>query len=409
MSEREDRALQQLQANIIGQLTGRVYLRDWQHAAKTFLPGGQGNAGKVKFTFHTYFSINNQAWNPPKDMTNYGLLVKSVKLPTFNMDVQEMNQYNRKRLIQSKIKYQPIDITFHDDNLSQVTAMWDAYYRYNYADSWNPVVSQFASTGGNGPGALKNFNRRNIYDESISGDTEYGYRGDVRGDSASDGVGPPSPYSDGEKVPFFNNITVYGLWAGNYIAYTLINPLITTFNHDTYAYDDGRGTMENRMTIDYETVLYNSGTIKDGDNNETGEVPGFMTDANYDNRDSPLEQGGSNPGDIFKRMNLMGGEGNTLADLRTLGQLYDGGLDTVVDSAKNAAGNFLKETVLNKLGLGPKADTDAWIPTERTSGSMIGINNQKPVATQAVPATPPVTPPAAPPAGTQQNTGGGTT
>ena len=68
---------------------------------------------------------------------------------------------------------------------------------------------------------------------------------------------------DGEKVPFFNNITVYGLWAGNFIAYTLINPIITTFGHDTYDYADGGGTMQNRMTINYETVVYNTGKIGD--------------------------------------------------------------------------------------------------------------------------------------------------
>ena len=382
--------LQQLQANIIGQLTGRVYLRDWQHAAKTFLPGGQSNAGKVKFTFHTYFSINEQAYRPPPGQ-NYGLLVKSVKLPTFNIDVQEMNQYNRKRLIQSKIKYQPIDISFHDDNASQITALWDAYYRYNYADSWNPVTSEFGGTV-----TPKNFNRRNIYDESISGDTEYGYRGDARG--AGD-----DPQNAGEKIPFFNNITVYGLWAGKFVAYTLINPVITTFDHDTYDYSDGRGTMQNRMTINYETVLYNTGDIDEKDGSQ---IPGFKAPANYDNRESPLEQGGSNPGDIFKRMSELGAEGATLEDIRTLGQLYDGGLDTVVDSAKNAASNWLKESVLNQLGLGPKADTDAFFPTAGASGNMVKISNG-PVTQAAIkPKTPP---PAAgetatTPAGTQINT-----
>ena len=46
--------------NILDQLTGRVYLRDYTHAAKNFLPGNMGNAGKVKFTFHTWFQIRAQ-------------------------------------------------------------------------------------------------------------------------------------------------------------------------------------------------------------------------------------------------------------------------------------------------------------------------------------------------------------
>jgi len=360
MSEQLDKALQQLQNSILDQLTGRVYLRDYTHAAKNFLPGGQGNAGKVKFTFHTWFQINPSAYQPPTGQ-NYGLLVKTIKLPTFNIDVQEMNQYNRKRLIQSKIKYQPIEITFHDDNMSQVTAMWDAYYRYNYADAWNPIVAPFSTAP-----AIKDYNRRNIYDPSISGDTEYGYRGDARSEGGNRADG-------GEKIPFFNNITVYGMWAGQFIAYTLINPIITAFDHDTYDYADGGGTMQNRMTINYETVVYNTGAIGDiGPDSEGSDlVTGFAGPDSYDRRESPLEQGGSNPLDILKRMENLG-EGSILDDIRTLGQLADGGLDTIIDSAKNQIQDGLTNAVLGALGLGGDTDT----PTNASTPSIVNIANQ---------------------------------
>jgi hypothetical protein len=349
MSEQVDKAKQQILGSILDQLTGRVYLRDWQHAAKTFIPGNFGNAGKVKFTFHTYFSINEQAYQPPTGQ-NYGLLVKSIKLPTFNMEVQELNQYNRKRLIQSKIKYQPIDITFHDDNASQITAMWDAYYRYNFADAWNPMVDPNGTQ-------IKNFNRRNIYDPSISGDTEYGYRGDARGDGGA-------IQSGGEKVPFFNNITIYGMWAGTYIAYTLINPIITTFDHDTYDYADGAGTMQNRMTIDYETVIYNTGK-------QTDELPPAFnsSSANYDKTPSPLEQGGSNPADLAK---LWANRDNNTENIQVLGRLYDGGVDTLIDSAKKQVREGLKEAALGALGLG--GDTN--VPTNASTPAVVNIANQ---------------------------------
>lgn len=352
--------LQQLQNSILDQLTGRVYLRDYTHAQKNFLPGGMANAGKVKFTFHTWFQINPSAYQPPTGQ-NYGLLVKTIKLPTFNINVQEMNQYNRKRLIQSKIKYQPIEITFHDDNMSQVTAMWDAYYRYNYADAWNPIVAPFS----NAP-AIKDYNRRNIYDPSISGDTEYGYRGDARSEGGNRADG-------GEKIPFFNNITVYGMWAGQYIAYTLINPIITSYDHDTYDYADGGGTMQNRMTIDYETVIYNTGAIGDigPDSDGSEEVAGFAGPDSYDRRESPLEQGGSNPLDILKRMENLG-QGSILDDIRTLGQLADGGLDTIIDSAKNQIQDGLTNAVLDALGLGGNTDT----PTNASTPSIVNIANQ---------------------------------
>jgi hypothetical protein len=361
MSEQVDKALQQLQNNILDQFTGRVYLRDYTHAAKNFLPGGMANAGKVKFTFHTWFQINPSAYQPPTGQ-NYGLLVKTIKLPTFNMDVQEMNQYNRKRLIQSKIKYQPIEVSFHDDNASQVTAMWDAYYRYNYADAWNPIVAPFTNAT-----AEKDYNRRNIYDPSISGDTEYGYRGDARGEGGNRADG-------GEKVPFFNNITVYGMWAGQFIAYTLINPVITSFDHDTYDYADGGGTMQNRMTINYETVVYNTGAIgdigPDGDASEL--VTGFANPDSYDRRESPLEQGSSNPGDILNNIASLGGDDSLLEKARTIGQIYDGGLDTVVDSAKKTVQEGITNAVLGALGIGGDTNT----PTNASSPSMVNIANQ---------------------------------
>ena len=353
------RAREDLKTGIVDALTGRVYLRDYTHAAKTFLPNAQGNSGKVKFTFHTVFDINEGAIVAnPTTGNNLGLLVKSVKLPTFNIEVQEMNQYNRKRLIQSKIKYQPIDITFHDDNASQVTAIWDAYYRYNYADAWNPVVNPWQGASKGSPGA---FNRRNIYDPSISGDTEYGYRGDVRGD-----IGDARTQS-GEKVPFFNNITIYGMWAGTYIAYTLINPVITTFDHDTYDYADGAGTMQNRMTIDYETVIYNTGEQTDD------MPPAFGKDsANYDKTKSPLDQGGNNPADIAKLWQRFNDGDISFADLQALLRRGTEGLDGPLDTGRRMLQEGARAAALAALGLG--GDTN--FPTNASTPAVVNIANQ---------------------------------
>ena len=353
-----DRLLDGIQTGIVDQLTGRVYLRDYTHAAKNFLPGGMANAGKVKFTFHTWFQINPSAYQPPTGQ-NYGLLVKTIKLPTFNMDVQEMNQYNRKRLIQSKIKYQPIEVSFHDDNASQITAMWDAYYRYNYADAWNPIVAPFTNAT-----AEKDYNRRNIYDPSISGDTEYGYRGDARSEGGNRAEG-------GEKIPFFNNITVYGMWAGQFIAYTLINPVITSFDHDTYDYADGGGTMQNRMTINYETVVYNTGKIGDiGPDSEGSElVTGFAGPDSYDRRESPLEQGGNNP---FGPYPPGGGFDNFTDFTRTASEIYNDGGKGIISSAKKAVTEGIKNAVLGALGIGGDTNT----PTNASSPSMVNIANQ---------------------------------
>jgi hypothetical protein len=95
-----------------GAFFGSDFLRDYTHASKTFRPNAYQNAPKFKFLFHVYFQLNPTGL--PE--TNYGLLVKTVKLPSFTFETSTLNQYNRKRIIQTKIKYDPITIAFHDDN-----------------------------------------------------------------------------------------------------------------------------------------------------------------------------------------------------------------------------------------------------------------------------------------------------
>jgi hypothetical protein len=264
--------------------------------------------------------------------------------------------------------------------------MWDAYYRYNYADAWNPTVAPW-----NNAPAIKDYNRRNIYDPSISGDTEYGYRGDARSEGGNRAEG-------GEKVPFFNNITVYGMWAGNYIAYTLINPIITQFDHDTYDYADGAGTMQNRMTIDYETVVYNTGEIGDigPDSDGSEEVAGFAGPDSYDRRESPLLQGGNNLFGPFPPRNPF--DEDSISDfIGSAYSIYDNA-EGIVDSVFDAAQAGLTEAVLNALGLGGDTDT----PTNGATPSIVNIANQGIVTgannnnTQGSP----------PPAGSQNNGNG---
>ena len=45
-----------------------------------------------------------------------------------------VQQYNKKRNIQTKITYDPSYNSFHDDNYGVTTALWETYYRYYYKD-----------------------------------------------------------------------------------------------------------------------------------------------------------------------------------------------------------------------------------------------------------------------------------
>jgi len=242
----------------------------------------------LKFLFHTYFTINQGVY-PAGSQTNYALLVKDVKLPSFSMDTPTLNQYNRKRIIQTKIKYDPIDISFHDDNANQSTQLWESYYNYYYNDGTRPgaVLPAAGTTGsapyGQGaPGA--SYNLRDIYQNGPVGSYDWGFSG---------GVGSGTLDSQNNtKTPFFQQITVFGFNQHQFTAYTLINPIINSFSHDTYSYADSAGTMSNKMTIDYETVVYNYGAL---DGQDPGNiVTGFGQPGHYDTTLSPISLPGSN-------------------------------------------------------------------------------------------------------------------
>jgi len=279
--------------------SGQATLRDYTHASKIFRDNGNyQNTPKFKYLFHVYFKINPEAFPDAID-NNYSVLVKTVKLPSYNIETATMNQYNRKRIVQTKIKYDPIDITFHDDNGSglgtpnlggTIRALWKAYYNYYYFDGTTPEVifsgnrgaASTPTIGGGGTIVVPTearYNDRTQYKPSITGNNDWGYIGE-------------NPNLDGVKIPFFKNITIFGFNRHLFSAYTLINPIITRFTHDTYDYAQGTGTMENQMSIDYETVIYNEGAL-DGED-PSNIVTNFGDRGNYDRRKSTNTPDGAN-------------------------------------------------------------------------------------------------------------------
>ena len=92
----------------------------------------------------------------------------------------------------------------------------------------------------------------------------------------------------------------------------MINPIINRFAHDTYNYAEGNGTMENVMTLDYETVKYFQGAI-DG-TKPSDIVAGFGAPANYDRVPSPITRPGSQAS-ILGQGGLVDGVGGVINDL----------------------------------------------------------------------------------------------
>jgi len=270
---------------------GNDYLKDYTHASKTFRTNGYENAPKLKFLFHVYFTVNTsvpvlESIYGAGQSAVLGLLCKTVDLPRYQIDVETLNQYNRKRVIQKKINYQPVTLTLHDDNGNSIRDMWYNYYAYYYKDANQPYKGRPSQSGLGVNSTLTQgfgYNVMDIYQNArVGGVYDWGYIGE----SFSDGN---SPEPSG-KPRFFKDITIFGFNQHKFVSYTLINPLISEWQHDTYDYSQGGQTMENRMTIQYETVKYGEGAI--GGVRPSSTVEGFASPQYYDQVKSPLSRPG---------------------------------------------------------------------------------------------------------------------
>lgn len=269
---------------------GNDYLRDYTHASKTFRTNGYANAPRFKFLFHVFFNINTTeipALNSVFDSANkstIGLLVKNIELPKYQIEVDTLNQYNRKRLVQKKINYQPVRCVFHDDGGDLIRTMWYNYYSYYYKDPAQQYQGVPATNGSIGPDANRSvgfgYNVRDIYDGNRQVN-DWGYIGEGYSDATSNPGGKPA---------FFKDISIYGFNQHKFVQYTLINPVITEWNHDQYDYSQDGGIMENTMSIAYETVKYYTGAV--GKSRPDTYVQGFADPNSYDTTPSPIGRPG---------------------------------------------------------------------------------------------------------------------
>ena len=226
-------------------------LRDSQTASRLFVNDAFRLAPKQKFLFHVAFNINSAACRDVTLIQRHGteidMLVKSADLPNFSIETETLNQYNRKTNIQYTHKYQPVTITFHDDNMGLINQLWQNYYTYYYADP-----NSAGKPGGFARNATKNYGS----------------------------IFAPYGLNTGSQLPFFNYITIYHMARHEYVSYTLINPIIKSWNHNKVDYA-GPGTHDNTMQLAYEAVQYGNGITTDGT------VEGFGTE-HYDTTPSPL-------------------------------------------------------------------------------------------------------------------------
>jgi len=235
-------------------LTAGTHLRDAQHAHKIYTNSNFTFAPKQKYMYHVVFQPNAEVGNSTTANSflfqkELGVLVKSTDLPSFRASVENKQQYNRKKNIQTRLDYQDIRMTLHDDNLGAVRAMLKEYYKYYFADG---------NRGTSGSQAAY-----------LPRDK---YFGDV----------PNYGLNNRKRTPFFSYITIYQLARRQWFAYTLLNPLLSAWDHGNVDSTDGSFN-EASMSVAYEGVLYSEGTV------DQNPIVGFGdAEVGYDVEPSPL-------------------------------------------------------------------------------------------------------------------------
>jgi len=275
-------------------------LADFQHASRLYVGDSFRLAPKQKFLYHVTFNINPRASAvipqlTEKHQNELNMLVKAVDLPKFSVEVDTKHQYNKKKVVQKRIDYDPVTVTFHDDNFGVTTAMWEAYYRYYYRDGNYAEVDSAGNPLGNVRGykqaseTTSPYNRGNAFGGEQYNQFRYGFDND-------------------SFEPFFRSIIIYQLSRKRYTAFTLINPVISKWQHDSMD-QTVSDFVQSMMSIDYEAVFYTRGPVSEGS------APRGFGEEHYDTTPSPNSLAGGGTTSVLGTGGVLGGGADVLNDI----------------------------------------------------------------------------------------------
>jgi len=280
-------------------------MKDYRHASRLYIDNNHKLMPKQKFLFHVVFNTDETLFVDrfnSNESYELNMLVKSCDLPKYNMSVEEKTQYNKKMYAATRIAYEPVNITFHDDHADTVNAFWKKYYEYHIADSVSMNSDlQISNT------------KDDLYDW-----------GDKR---TTNKFGMDTPNQ--RKRPYLKGIEIFVLHKQRFTSMTLVNPVIGSFSHDNLDQADGAGVLSNTMQILYETVIYKSGIVNKNN------VPGFAT-VHYDNEPSPLTVLGGGTNSIFGPGGVVDGIGSVIRNVQS------GNILGAILSASNTYNNAKK-------------------------------------------------------------------
>jgi hypothetical protein len=202
-------------------------------------------------------------------------LCKTAELPKFQIETKLMNAYNRPYSAMTKMKYDNVRLTFHDDADDNLIAFWYNYYSYYFRDSdYNESVYQYPDQHKNRQATMWGFN-------------------------------PAKSSIDYQNL--IKKIDIFTFHNNRFTQYALMNPKIAGWNQNQLDYGQNGGIVEHQVTLSYEAVKYQQGYVT------PDQFPDMML--RYDRTPSPLDPAGGGSVSILGRGGAVETASSVLKDL----------------------------------------------------------------------------------------------
>jgi hypothetical protein len=169
--------------------------------------------------------------------------VRAIDAPKFDIETETMNQYNKPRILPTKINYNPITITFWDDRSNEVNNFWRQVYNFYFYNGMRVSEAEYT-----------------ISDSNIVTDTVQGNSGRAPGYEKYG-------YYIGNKfqtMNLFSYMSLYMVSNNSCHRIDLINPYLQSMQHDQFSQEMSAELAQNTVTWGYENVVYyGKNTIKE--------------------------------------------------------------------------------------------------------------------------------------------------
>jgi hypothetical protein len=293
---------------------GLYYEKSSRHASYNF---GQESRSlyrnQPRFPFEYYIALNLNQVGTAKQyidsvfnsttLQQIPPLVKSVEMPSMKIETTPLNQYNRKRISQTKVTFEPVKIVFHDVADGKTLKFWEMYYRYYFADGNEPGINDPVQVQQkNAPMSIETLLHNvtpalnpNIANLPSSIEDLFQGKTPTDANSATNTNGSKQDLTNivsdtldnhnfGFNLPqvqgirnLIQSIDIYQVHGGKFNCVTLVNPRIASFTHDTLNYATGDKTLELTFSFEYEYAYYTIQNLNLGGNADGTQPQNFST------------------------------------------------------------------------------------------------------------------------------------